>query len=159
MDINLNTPNDWILINKEDYDNLGIIDDNDSKCISAYAVNNEGFLSLVCYYDFSEYSTDYIDDFEKSLSETNDFDDENEEPIAFNSIFHGYLDEYSKVVYMNINKIPSIDGNNGYTIQIFVEKEQGLIYIHCTVTNLNENNPLKSALELDFVKEAINIVL
>ncbi|MBQ8425012.1 MAG: hypothetical protein IJX17_03205 [Clostridia bacterium] len=159
MNINFNTPNDWILINKNDYDSLGIIDDNDTKLISAYAVNNEGFLSLVCYYDFSEYTTDYINDFDKSFSESNTFDSETEGPFTLKSIFHGYVDEYNKVVYMNINKISTQEGQSGYTIQTFVEQEQGLINIHCSVTTLNENNPIKSALELDFVKDAINLVL
>ena len=164
----INSPSDWIMINETDYPSLGIINDNDLKCLSAYAVNNEGLLSLVCFYDFSDYGIEYLNDLDKSLvdiNKTNELIDgeessnSHEETYAMKNIFHGYSNDYNKVVYININKVFVQEDQYGYTIQTFVEQKKGLLCAQCSVHKLDESDPLKSAFEIKFIKDAISCIL
>jgi len=155
--MDFNVPSDWILINNDEIENLGNINNDNINCISAYAINRNGYLSIVCFFDYSEYSNEYLSDFDNSLSKSNDT--ENEGIYTLKNIFHGFLKDYNKIVYVNIYKISIQENENVYTVQIFVEQNNGLICIQYTLNILDEANPLKSALNLDFVKEGINLVL
>ena len=168
MEFNLSVPENWVLIDRDDYANLGIEEDEDIKCLSAYTVNSDENMSVICFFDFEDYDLEFLSDYDETLDEMNDINDEDDLEADDNvptvkNVYHGYLDDYDKVVYININKIQIQDDLCVYSIQIFVEREdddeEGLLCVQCSINNLDENDPLNSLLNLAFVKDAIELVI
>ena len=57
----INIPSEWKKIDENNYDKIGIVNNKFIKCVSSYAVQENGVASVINFFDYSSYDEEFLD--------------------------------------------------------------------------------------------------
>ena len=164
MEFNIKTPETWIKLEEEKYPYLGIVSDEDIKCINAFIQKiNEIDYNIISFYHYVNFGTELLTELDNKLQEINEInelidgkpsDEGYEDTSLVHNIYHGFTDKYGGKLYININKVAAGE-KFVYTFQIFSEAKQGLVCAQATIRDINEGSALKSALDMPYIKDIV----
>ena len=164
--MNINVPQGWRKIDPKNYKKLGIVNNEKISCIGSYMYKDGEIPCLISYFDYSKNDESFLDELDKyydEIEEMNELidgdpsEEDYESTAILRSLFHGYIDDTKKIVYVNINKV-LVDKGYRYMFQMFNKGNKGLYCVELNLNDVDDNNIINKMKKTKHVVEAVEIL-
>ena len=160
-------PKEWVKVNADDYQKIGIVNNSEISCVGAYTAGTAPDISLVSFYDYSKQTVEFLEELERHYSkidnlnriidgDPNDADYEN--TAVLTPLFHGNINKDKGLFYLAICKV-AMEKGYSYAVKLFHKGSQGLFGFDVTLNSLDEKNVVNSAIEKECIKKAVHILI
>ena len=168
MSYNFEIPNNWKELTEDKFKILGLESSENIVCLASFLVGNEEDSNIISFINYIEFDKSFLIELDKCIEKINELnelvdgkseDKDYEDTSVIFNIFHGFNQTENCEFYISINRIKVSEANYKYSFQIFCEAKTGILCAQTTLTSLDENNAIESALTTNFVNDAVKILL